>query len=126
MKVKSLGAVFVRVRNLEESVRFYSEVLHLELRDIEDWDNGRGANYIIGPDSPLLTLIESIDPPIMSQPTFNLFCENILDWYEHLKNQGVRVGSLNKWSSEWNDHMDFDVYDPDGHAINLIEWKSRA
>lgn len=126
MKVKALGAVFVRVGNLDESVRFYSDVLHLELRDIEEWDSGRGANYRIGSDSPLLTLIESDEPQILNQPTFNLFCENILEWYEQLKSQGVRVGSLHKWSSEWNDHIDFDVYDPDGHAINLIEWKSRA
>lgn len=126
MRVKELGAVFLRVSNLEESIRFYSDVLKLELRDVEKWDDGRGANYMIASGSPLLTLIETADPQITNNPTFNLFCENIMDWYGQMNELGIKVGNLNRWSSEWNDHIDFDVYDPDGNAINLIEWKRRT
>ncbi|WP_166239692.1 VOC family protein [Paenibacillus turpanensis] len=126
VQVTKLGAVFVQVSDLDQSVRFYSEVLKLQLRNIENWEDGRGANYKIGSDGPLLTLLEKVNPQRLQQPAFNLCCENIVEGYEALKSQGVNVGPLNQWSSDQNDHIDFDVFDPDGNAINLIEWKRRA
>ena len=47
MKVQNLGAIFIRVSNLDRALPFYSNVLGLQLRDVEQWDNGRGANYTI-------------------------------------------------------------------------------
>ena len=125
MKVNGLVAIFIRVSNLEQSFNFYSEVLNLQLRDIEEWDDGRGANYIIAPGSPLLTLIECSNPQNLDQPLFNLSCENIQEWYDDLKEKEVKVSSINRWSSQWNDHIDFDVYDPDGNPINIIEIKNK-
>jgi lactoylglutathione lyase len=125
MTVNYLGAVFLRVRDLDISMKFYTDVLRLKLRDVEQWDNARGANYIIGDNSPLFTLIETKENfQIQEYPTFNLNCSNILELYEELYNQGVKVGELNNWSSNMNVHVDFDIYDPDGNAINLIEWHS--
>lgn len=126
LKLKELGTVFIRVTDVEKSVPFYTEVIGLTLREIENWEVGRGANFLFPNQSILLTLIEqteNFEP--LKQPTFNLFCHDIVEHYEWLKSQGVKVGDLNIWSSEWNDHIDFDVYDPDGNAINLIEWKPR-
>ncbi|CAM3718785.1 hypothetical protein [Marinicrinis lubricantis] len=37
----------------------------------------------------------------------------------------MRVSNLEDSVRFYYDHMDFDVYDPDGNPINLIEWKSR-
>lgn len=125
MTVNYLGAVFLRVTDLETSMSFYSDVLGLKLRDVEQWDHVRGANYIINENSPLLTLIETKENfQIHEYPTFNLNCRNILELYKTLKNQGVKVGKINNWSSNTNIHVDFDIYDPDGYAINLIEWHS--
>jgi lactoylglutathione lyase len=127
MSVNFLAAVFVRVKNLEKSISFYSEVLGLKLRDIEQWDNGRGANYIVGEDSPLLTLIETNEEICKHRyPNFNLYCHNLLEMYEGFKNHGYEVGEINHWSSGMNVHTDFDIFDPDGNAINLIEWQSRT
>ncbi|MCJ8008551.1 VOC family protein [Lederbergia wuyishanensis] len=96
--------------NLEESMPFYSEVLGLKLRDVEQWENGKGANYIIGENSPGLTLIETKDDlHILKQTAFNLFCNEVLNIYDYLRSQGYKVGKVNKWSSEMNDHIDFDV-----------------
>lgn len=123
MSVNFLGAVFLRISDLEKSIEFYSDVLGLKLRDVEQWDNGRGANYIISENSPLLTLIETDENlQVQNHPTFNLNCSNIVELHEKLIGQGLKVGELNKWSSEINVHIDFDIYDPDGNAINLIEW----
>ncbi|MBS4196802.1 VOC family protein [Lederbergia citri] len=127
MTVHFLGAVFLRVSNIEASVPFYSDVLGLKLRDVEQWENGRGANYIISENSPLLTLIETKENlHILKQPAFNLFCNDVLSIYDRLKTQGYKLGEINKWSSEMNDHIYFDVYDPDGNAINLIEWHKKS
>ncbi|OPA74601.1 hypothetical protein BVG16_22820 [Paenibacillus selenitireducens] len=126
MTVNYLGAVFVHVSNLEQSIAFYSDVLGLALRDVEQWDEGRGANYRIGEHSPLLTLIEDRDFQIYEQPVFNLNCSHVLDLYEKFTQQGIKVGPLHNWSSARNVHLDFDIYDPDGHAINLIEWHERT
>ncbi|MGE8207037.1 VOC family protein [Heyndrickxia sp. NPDC080065] len=115
----------MRVTDLEISMSFYSNVLGLKLRDVEQWDHARGANYIISENSPILTLIESKENfQIQQYPTFNLNCRNILELYENLKKRGVKVGELNNWSSNMNIHVDFDIYDSDGNAINLIEWQN--
>ncbi|MCR2822190.1 VOC family protein [Lederbergia panacisoli] len=127
MIVNFLGAVFLRVSNLEDSIPFYSDALGLKLRDVERWKDGRGANYIINENSPILTLIETKDNlHIFQQPVFNLNCNDVLGIYERLTSQGYKVGEINKWSSEMNDHIDFDVYDPDGNPINLIEWRKKS
>jgi len=126
MKVENLGTVFIRVSDLDRALPFYSEVLGLTLREVEQWDVGRGANYHFPNNSTLLTLIEvgeQCQP--LNEPIINLYCKNILEAYEELKQQGVRVGPLNQWSSEWNDHVEFDIFDPDGNAINLIQWTPR-
>nr|WP_208919951.1 hypothetical protein [Paenibacillus uliginis] len=101
-------------------------MLGLQLRNVEQWDNGRGANYNFPNQSTLLTLIEvgeACEP--LKHPTINLYCNNILEAYEELNNKGIVLGAINKWSSDWNDHVNFDIYDPDGNAINLIEWTLR-
>lgn len=126
MKIKELGTVFMRVSDLDRAVTFYSEVMNFQLRNIEQWDDGRGANYIFPNQTILLTLIEQTeDFQPSKQPSFNLFCQDIKEQYEQLKQNGIQVSELQVWSSEWNDHIDFDIYDPDGNAINLIEWKAR-
>ncbi|MGM7722268.1 VOC family protein [Metabacillus sp. Hm71] len=105
------------MRDLETSMLFYSDGLGLELRDVEQWDNGRGVNYIICENSPLLTLIEADEHlQILEYPAFNLNCQNIVELYEQLKNKGFKVGELNNWSSSMNVHVDFDLYDPDGNV----------
>ncbi|TCZ71836.1 hypothetical protein E0485_22480 [Paenibacillus albiflavus] len=124
MTVNFLGAVFVRVTDLEQSLSFYSDVLGLQLRNIEDC--GRIANYVISETSPLLTLIKTETLQVQEYPTFNLNCTNVLELHEKLINQGKKVGHINNWSSEMNVHIDFDVYDPDGNAINLIEWSKKT
>lgn len=126
MKIKELGTVFIRVSDLDRAVTFYSEVMNFQLRNIEQWDDGRGANYIFPNQTILLTLIEQTeDFQPLKQPSFNLFCQDIKEQYEQLKQNGIQVSELQIWSSEWNDHIDFDIFDPDGNAINLIEWKAR-
>jgi lactoylglutathione lyase len=124
--VNYLGAVFIRVSDLEKALPFYSEVLGLQLKEAEQWDNGRGANYLISENSPLLTLIETEDMQVLNDPVFNLNCTDVLQLHQKFTELGVEVGEINNWSSEMRVHIDFDVYDPYGNAINFIEWHQRS
>lgn len=122
MLIKELGTVFMRVDDLDAALPFYTEVLGLTLREVEQWEDGRGANYLLPNSSILLTLIEQkegFEP--LKHPMFNLYCPGIDAAYEELRKKNIKISSLNKWSSEWNDHLDFDVFDPAGNPINLIE-----
>jgi lactoylglutathione lyase len=122
MGIKKLGTVFLRVSNLDGSVDFYQNQLGLKLRDVENWDGDRQANFFAGENAPLLlTLIESDRVQVLENPIFNLIAVNTNKMYESLKRKGHKVTDLEEWTSEWNHHICFDLFDPDGHPINVIE-----
>lgn len=124
MSIHQIGGVFIRVRNLENSIDFYSNLLGLRLRGIEQWENGRGATFFTDTENgrlPLLTLVESDHVQVLSYPFFNLVTKKAADMHQVIQKEGHNVSELKKWSSEWNDHLMFDVYDPDGHTLNIIE-----
>lgn len=123
MGVQSLGSVFVRVTNLENSIPFYS-ALGLHCRGIENWDPGRGATFFFNQNHdgwPLLTLIETDDVQVLDHPAYNLNSTNVRDMHRDLELSGYKLKPLEEWTSPWNHHVMFDVCDPDGHMINIIE-----
>jgi lactoylglutathione lyase len=126
MAMKQIGALFIPVSNLERSISFYSEKLGLVCRGIEDWGGGsRGATLYFqsqSQDAALLTLAELKQTiPVVPFPSFNITCEDIRTLHSELHSKGCRVSDIETWDSEWNHHVLFDVFDPDGHMINLIE-----
>ncbi|MFK7697729.1 VOC family protein [Paenibacillus sp. HJGM_3] len=126
MPVQLLGGVFVSVTNLERSIEFYTEMLGLHCRGIEDWGDGRrGATLFFKPHpehAALFSLAEVKGPILTSeQPAFNFKCSEIPDLHEALQVKGCRVTELESWDSPWNHHLMFDLFDPDGHRVNLIE-----
>jgi lactoylglutathione lyase len=124
MSVLNLGTVFIYVCNLEKSIQFYTKVLGLISRGIEDWGNGeKGATlFFNNPDGkPMITLVETENVQSTEKPLFNLNCEEVEAIYTKIKEDGYRVTELIRWESEWNNHLHFDVFDPDYNAINLIE-----
>jgi len=50
-----------------------------------------------------------------------LNCTATEEMYKHFKDSGYQVTELKQWESNWNNHVMFDVFDPDGNVINLIE-----
>ncbi|XEC94325.1 VOC family protein [Paenibacillus tarimensis] len=126
MPVQQIGGVFIPCGNIERSITFYTENLGLVCRGIEDWGDGkRGATLFCNPhpeNAALLTLAEMKEPfQAIEPPLFNLKCSNVPELYKTLKEKGCRVTDLETWDSPWNHHVMFDVFDPDGHMINLIE-----
>ncbi|REE83875.1 hypothetical protein A8990_11654 [Paenibacillus taihuensis] len=123
MGAQSLGAIFIRVTNLENSIPFYS-ALGLRFRGIEEWDPGRGATFFLAPDHdgfPLMTLIESDQVQVVDYPSYNLNSTHVRDMYRDLELSGYKLKPIEEWTSPWNHHIMFDVQDPDGHLINIIE-----
>lgn len=123
MGVQSLGAIFIRVTSLENSIPFYS-ALGLRFRGIEDWDPGRAATFYLAQDHdgwPLLTLVESDHVQVQDYHSYNLNAVNVIEMYRDLELSGYKLKPIEEWTSPWNHHIMFDVYDPDGHVINIIE-----
>jgi len=126
MMTKQIGSIFIPVKELERSISFYTEMLGLVCRGIEDWGGGnRGATLFFQPhpeSGTLLTLAELKEPiPVISFPSFNIKCEDVRTLQKDLHSRGCRVSNIETWDSEWNHHVLFDLFDPDGHMISLIE-----
>ncbi|MDF2651063.1 MAG: hypothetical protein K0Q73_6868 [Paenibacillus sp.] len=126
MPVQQIGGVFIPVSNLEKSITFYTETLGLVCRGIEDWGiDSRGATLFCNPhpqNAALLSLAEMKGSfQAYDHPIFNLKCSDVSEMHKSLKAIGCRVTELETWDSPWNLHVLFDIFDPDGHRINLIE-----
>lgn len=126
MAIKRLGSIFIPVGRLEASIEFYAGSLGLTCRGIEDWGEGkRGATLFVSnpPEgAALITLVESAEPVVVpDRPWFNFACIDVEEMHRSLLAQGCRVTELVSWDSPWNRHLMFDVFDPDGHSVNLIE-----
>jgi lactoylglutathione lyase len=124
MPVHFLGAIFIRVTNLERSIDFYSNILGIRFRGIEHWNPGRGATFFLHPDQdvwPLMTLIEVEKVQTLEYPAFNLNSTNVVEMQATLQSLGFHVSNLEEWTASVNHHIMFDIHDPDGHPINIIE-----
>ncbi|MCQ6563547.1 VOC family protein [Paenibacillus mendelii] len=128
MAIQHIGSLFIPVSELERSITFYTEVLGLVCRGIEDWGDGsRGATLFCDPhpeQAALLSLAEVKEKEKVTanpRPLLNFKCIQVPEMHARLKALGCRVTDLESWDSPWNHHVLFDVFDPDGHRINLIE-----
>jgi lactoylglutathione lyase len=124
MPVMNVGTVFVNVSNLERSIEYYTQVLGLVSRGVEDWGDGRRGATLFFNDSkgkPMITLAETENVQVHKTPLFNLNCTEVEELHSNINERGHKVSEINRWESEWNNHILFDVFDPDENTINLIE-----
>ncbi|WP_115993416.1 VOC family protein [Cohnella lupini] len=99
MPIERIGSLFIQVSHLEKSISFYSDILGLVCRGIEDWGDGqRGATLFCDPhpdQAALLSLAETKSLiPVFNQPLFNFKCNDVPALHEALKEKGCRVTDL--------------------------------
>ena len=109
-----IDTVFLKVKNLDRSVTWYTEVLGFSLR----WRSETHAALNIG-ETPL-TLVQAPEnhTSLMEQAYFNFYVEDIQLAYSHLKNHQVEVGEVGSDEQvSW-----FSFKDIDGNQLDVCSF----
>lgn len=114
--LEKVGTVFITVRNLEQSVKWYAEKLGLKMA--YHW--GTGADFLVGAGPTLLTMVEKIDMEPLGMLHGNVPCyafesREIERTHSLLSSRGVAVTPI----VEYDMVSTFQFRDPDGNLINV-------
>ena len=110
--VKRVDTVFLEVRDLENSIKWYSEILGLTLR----WNRNGYAAFTIGETS--LTLVQSTNIKPANHYPFNFFTDDIESVHKFLVESKVNTDDI----AYYDDLSTFDFKDPDGHILNFCQF----
>lgn len=122
MKINSLYPV-ITTKKLEESTKFYTEHLNLDITFDSDWyismKTSRGRSFELA----LLDYTHPSLPTAFQHPTqgmlLNLEVENVDSEYNRLKSSGLDM-VLDIRSEDWGQRH-FIIQDPNGILIDLIQ-----
>lgn len=112
-----IDTVFLRVRNLEKALGWYTEQLGLTVR----WRQPGLACLNLG-ETPL-TLIEVTEGfSSVPEPTFNFYAADIDTAYGRLREAGVTVDAqiAEEPGVRW-----FGFQDPDGNRLEVCSWPEK-
>ncbi|TXC86021.1 VOC family protein [Metabacillus litoralis] len=110
--IDRIDAVFLPVRNLEESMNWYQKIFGFDLR----WKNDRMCGLSIAPNCGFhLVQIPDFEP-INTYTPFNYVVTDIEKTREKLVEKGVIVSELRK-----GDPKRFDMTDLNGNMISIIQ-----
>ncbi|WP_202710228.1 VOC family protein [Sporosalibacterium faouarense] len=88
---KRIDTIFLRVKNIEESLKWYEEIMDLEIR----WKSENYAAFNLGETAFTIYEPENITEFKPSEyATFNFYVSNITEAYDNLKSKGVELGSI--------------------------------
>lgn len=124
MKLKKLEANVLFVKDIKESVKFYTEVLGLEKTE----ESEGFANIKIGDSNIALVgskIVKELLGKEITKPQFSSLLAIEVDdldrTYNELKNEDVKVLKEPKLQS-WGQYTAY-FQDPDGHVLELFTWK---
>ncbi|PZD94540.1 hypothetical protein DNH61_17655 [Paenibacillus sambharensis] len=110
--VDRIDAVFLPVRNLQESLAWYQEVFGFDLR----WSNERMAGLAIAPNCGFhLVQIPDFEP-IDTYTPFNFVVKDVEEVRERLERSGVQVSEIRN-----GEPKRFDLTDLNGSMISVIQ-----
>ncbi|MBM7602971.1 catechol 2,3-dioxygenase-like lactoylglutathione lyase family enzyme [Metabacillus crassostreae] len=110
--VERIDAVFLPVRNLEESIKWYQEIFSFDLR----WKNERMCGLFIATNCGF-HLVETQDfKPITTYTPFNYVVKDVEKTREKLLEKGVVVSQLRT-----GEPKRFDITDLNGNMISIIQ-----
>lgn len=110
---KRVDTVFVEVKDLNHSIKWYSEILGLTLR----WNRNGYAAFTVGETS--LTLVQSVEVQPAKHSPFNFFTTDIEAVHRHLVEHNVDTNDI----EDYGDLKTFDFRDPDGHLLGFCQFE---
>ena len=124
MKVKKLLHTRMRVSDMEQTIRFYTEVLGLEVLERKTSPRGSQLAFLKVPNSEELIELTSFPPsgPVKVQEDLVHLAfqvDNLDDTIASLNAQGVKITDGPTQSSSGSRFIFIDA--PDGYEIELIE-----
>jgi lactoylglutathione lyase len=124
MKVKKLLHTRMRVSDMEQTIRFYTEVLGLEVLERKTSPRGSHLAFLKVPNSEELIELTSFPPsgPVRVQEDLVHLAfqvESLDDTIASLNTQGVKITDGPTQSSSGSRFIFIDA--PDGYEIELIE-----
>lgn len=113
-----MNGVFIHVSNLKESVKWYSDLMGLEV-ELNQVESPVYNLPVIG--STSLTLDDhTFDPSFKHStspsPIFNLYAPDINEAYDYCKKKGLEIVRETEWvgTTAW-----FNIKDPDGNVVMI-------
>ncbi len=120
LKATSIDHVNMKVKNLEQSVKFYKDLFGFEIKQEENANKLDAPSKIIGNDSIKLCLYEVPDmSPEGGIAHFGFNSENFNEVIEKCKELGVEV--LYGGIVDWEKSKSVYIVDPSGYEIELGE-----
>ncbi|GAA4851913.1 hypothetical protein GCM10023310_33420 [Paenibacillus vulneris] len=113
--VERIDAVFLPVKNLESSLKWYQELFGFKLR----WKNERMAGLAVASNCGFHLVQVGIHTPNKEYVPFNFATKDIQKLHQTLKEKGVKVTEVDA-DTDFKEMRLFDFWDPDDNIINVI------
>ena len=116
--MKNYDNLFLPTENIEESKRFYSDVLGLPIKF--DFANQGMIAFKVGNEEPAIILKDKAKFP-NAKPTIWIEVENVKEIYEKLKSKGVQfISEPFKIRTGWA----VEFTDPSGNQLGFADYKN--
>ena len=116
--ISGIHHITVEVKDLEEALDFYVDILGLDKLDTPENIKEAGVRWIKFNDGSALHIIKNEDCSAPELAHMALAIDDVTSWKEYLSNKGVEIKSpkLNVYNAER-----FFINDPSGNRIELIK-----
>ena len=107
-----IGTVFIRVKDIKRSKKWYQENLDLFV----NWEMDNICAFKLGETD--ITLVQQ-ELDVTKDVTFNIFCNDIIGRRDKFLERGICVSEL----KEWNNITYFSLKDPDSNLLEICSIK---
>lgn len=107
-----IGTVFIRVKDIKRSKKWYQENLDL----LVNWEMDNICAFKLGETDT--TLVQQ-ELDVTKDVTFNIFCNDIIGRRDKFLERGICVSEL----KEWNNITYFSLKDPDSNLLEICSIK---
>ncbi len=126
IEIQGIDHVAFNVRDLDKTVKFYTEIIGLKITDREP--SKAGIEYFLDCGPSLLGIIQAKDldnnHPFAHEGlganhfSFRIHSNDFVPMIEHLENKGVKIEYAKKRPKSWSLYF----YDIDGNKLEATAW----